>query len=299
MMDYQIFISYRWSNSGELAGRIYERLTYKEGFYVFLDEESNLHDVSQIKACISESRVFILILGVGSFDRCNDEKDILRCEIRQALQEHKHIIIVQTGNFKMPNTLPNDITSILNLIRLRHIHGDFSNLYNKIIEKIPIQPYGRNMLDFHKNDIYKNIFSTFTNLNYMKNVINLFGSTISFKNSIKDWQSIADKVHKVGTVNIVPLGLFALSFKVYCDFYQYFKLKSGNIRNNGDELICDIDKHYNDNYSLDVSILNKPKFSISSYLDSLKYKQLFLYSKEEFIFMLVSAKEYSLFIKLI
>ena len=299
MMDYQIFISYRWSNSGELAGRIYERLTYKEGFYVFLDEESSLHDVSQIKACISESRVFILILGVGSFDRCNDEKDILRCEIRQALQEHKHIIIVQTGDFKMPNTLPNDITSILSLIRLRHIHGDFSNLYNKIIEKIPIQPYGRNMLDFHENDICKNIFSVFTNLNYMKNVINLFGSTISFKNSIKEWQSIADKVHKVGTVNIVSLGLFALSFKVYCDFYQYFKLKNGNIRNNGDELICDIDKHYNDNYSLDVSILNKPKFNISSYLDSLKYKQLFLYSKEEFIFMLVSAKEYSLFIKLI
>lgn len=118
MMDYQIFISYRWSNSGELAGRIYERLIYKEVFYVFLDEESNLHDVSQIKACISESRVFILILGVGSFDRCNNEKDILRCEIRQALQEHKQIIIVQTGDFKMPNTLPNDITSILNLIRL-------------------------------------------------------------------------------------------------------------------------------------------------------------------------------------
>lgn len=302
MMDYQIFISYRWSNSGELSGRIYERLTHKDGYYVFLDEESNLHNVNQIKQCISESNVFILILGVGSFDRCNNEKDILRCEIKQALEENKHIIIVQTGNFKMPSTLPSDISSILNLIRLRHINGNFNSLYNKIIESIPIQPYGKNILNIYKNDICKNIFSAFTDLNYMKTYINLASSIILLKNSIetiKDWQSIADRVHKVGTVNIIPLGLFALSFKTYYDFFQYFRMKNNNIRNTGEELLYDINKHYNDNHSIDVSMLSEPMFNISNYFNSLKHKQLFLYSKEKFLFMLVSSKEYWLFIKMI
>lgn len=299
MMDYQIFISYRWSNSGELAGRIYERLTHKEGYYVFLDEESKIHNTFEIKSCISESRVFILILGEGSFDRCNNKEDILFCEIKQAVEENKHIIIVQTGNFKMPQTLPDEIAPILNLIRLRHKHGDFTNLYNKIVQNIPIQPYGKSMLSFHQDDISKGFISTFTDLNYMKNLFSMMGSSVSLKSSLKDWQPIADNVHKLGTVYIAPLGLFALSPKMYYDYFKYFVTKNGNVRSTGEELIYNIDHHRNDAHAIDVSVLSNPNFKISKYFDGLKHKQLFVYSKDSLIFVLVSAKEYNLFNRLI
>ena len=298
-MNYQIFISYRWSNSGELAGRIFERLTYKNGYYVFLDEESNLHNISQIKSCIEESSVFILILGQGSFDRCHDKDDILKYEIVQALKTNKHIIIVQTNDFKMPDNLPAEIAPISNIIRLRHTHGKFSNLYNSIIEDIPIKPYGKSVLEVKENNIRWNIAHAFTDLNHMRNIFNLFGDMVYTKKDITDWQKLADKVDKTGTVNIVSLGLFALSFKEYSEFFNYFTLRYNNKRNDGNELIYDIELHRHDKHSIDAFVLADSDFDILSYLKTLKHCQLFVYSESKLVFMIVSSKEYKLFNKLL
>ena len=63
---------------------------------------------------IKECTDFILLIPKGGFDRCEEESDLFREEIKTALDFDKNIIPVFVNDFKMPNSkeLPDDIASI-------------------------------------------------------------------------------------------------------------------------------------------------------------------------------------------
>ena len=112
---YQIFISYRRDGSDAHARIIYDKLR-NLGFRVFLDFESlfsggfRKNVIEAIKECTD----FILLIPKGGFDRCEEESDLFREEIKTALDFNKNIIPVFVNDFKMPNSkdLPDDIASI-------------------------------------------------------------------------------------------------------------------------------------------------------------------------------------------
>ena len=112
---YQIFISYRRDGSDAHARIIYDKLRAL-GYRVFLDFESlfsggfRKNIVSAVQACSD----FIVLLPNGGFERCAEEGDLFREEIRTALESDKNIIPVLVNGFKMPSykSLPEDIAPI-------------------------------------------------------------------------------------------------------------------------------------------------------------------------------------------
>ncbi len=112
---YQIFISYRRDGSDAHARVFYEKLKDK-GYTVFLDFESLFSGGFEpnIMNAIDDCDDFILLLPKDGFSRCNDENDLLRKEIHQAIIMKKNIIPIFIGGFVMPNKkdLPDDICII-------------------------------------------------------------------------------------------------------------------------------------------------------------------------------------------
>jgi len=110
--NYQIFISYRRNGSDAHARVFYEKL--KEiGFSVFLDFESLFSGgfEANILTAIDECEDFVLLLPENGLERCSNEEDLMRKEIRQAIVGKKNIIPIFINGFKMPEkkNLPEDI----------------------------------------------------------------------------------------------------------------------------------------------------------------------------------------------
>ena len=112
---YQIFISYRRNGSDAHARVFYEKLR-ERGYSVFLDFESLFSGgfEKRILSAVEECTDFLLLLPKDGLDRCAEENDLLRKEIRQAIQCNKNIIPVFIGGFKMPEKamLPADIAEL-------------------------------------------------------------------------------------------------------------------------------------------------------------------------------------------
>ena len=110
---FENFISYRRSETLPEVQNIYHALIGK-GFSTFCDIytlnsgrfDENLLEI--IKSCTN----FILVLNKYSLDRCIDENDWLRFEIKTALEFKKNIICVFVGDFDFPKILPKDIDEI-------------------------------------------------------------------------------------------------------------------------------------------------------------------------------------------
>jgi len=131
--DKRVFISYRRDTGSDLAGRISDSLVSK-GIKTFFDMssmKSGEYD-SQIFNSIDESDAVIVILSPKSLDRCIDENDWVRQEIRRAFNNRKKVIPVIMNGFEFPKELPEDIS------RLRLMEGVHSNseLYSAFIDRI-------------------------------------------------------------------------------------------------------------------------------------------------------------------
>ena len=112
-MAYQVFISYRREGGDHVAKLINERLINK-GYSVFYDRDS-LHGGyfdERIFKAIEECKDFILVLPKGSLDKCVNDDDWVRAEIRHALLHNKNIIPVMIDGFTFPKNLPSDIAAI-------------------------------------------------------------------------------------------------------------------------------------------------------------------------------------------
>ena len=110
----KVFISYRRETGSDLAGRICDRLK-ERGYHVFMDIEdlrNGLFGTALFEAIESSSDV-IVILTPNSLDRCVNENDWVRTEIREAIKRNKNIIPVMARGFTFEGiTLPEDISQL-------------------------------------------------------------------------------------------------------------------------------------------------------------------------------------------
>lgn len=112
-MKPQIFISYRREGGEFPAKMISDELT-KRGYTTFFDHETlaNGNFEEAIRESIQACTDFILVVSKGAFDRCNNDQDFVRLEIREALTQNKNIIPVFVDNAFFPSYLPYDIDQV-------------------------------------------------------------------------------------------------------------------------------------------------------------------------------------------
>lgn len=113
MQIFENFISYRRNETPAEVQNIYYVLN-KKGYSTFCDIyslDSGRFD-NNLKDFIERCTNFILVINNHSLDRCVEEDDWLRFEIRIALELNKNIICIFVGDVDFPEHLPEDINSI-------------------------------------------------------------------------------------------------------------------------------------------------------------------------------------------
>ena len=125
-MSEQIFISYRRDGGDIYAKAICDALKVR-GYSVFYDFDSlqGGYFDSRIITAIEECNDFVLVLPQGSLDRCQNDDDWVRLEIRHALECGKNIIPVMLPGFSFPKNLPDDISAISRLNGIDFVMGYF------------------------------------------------------------------------------------------------------------------------------------------------------------------------------
>ena len=123
--SYDIFISYR-RDGGAPYARILQLMLSQRGYNVFLDYDELTDGVfgEHIRSAIKNSDVFMLVLSANSMDRCVNEDDWVRQEIKLALDEGKQIIPVdpdKTFN-GIPEGSPDFIGTVVNSYSRSEIH---------------------------------------------------------------------------------------------------------------------------------------------------------------------------------
>lgn len=117
---YDIFISYRRTESGSTdADRIYTRLEAM-GYRVFMDVEAlnagNFNE--QLLTVIAQCNDFLLVLPPHALDRCSkpdgtaNEEDWLRREIVCAMEHKKNIIPIMLSGFEWPEQMPQGLEEL-------------------------------------------------------------------------------------------------------------------------------------------------------------------------------------------
>ena len=98
----------------------------QRGYEVFLDYDELTDGVfgEHIKAAIKNSSVFMLVLSAHSMDRCVNEDDWVRQEIKLALDEGKQIIPVDPDKSfdGIPEGAPEFINTVVNSYSRSEVH---------------------------------------------------------------------------------------------------------------------------------------------------------------------------------
>lgn len=123
--SYDIFISYRREGGAQYA-RILQLMLTQRGYEVFLDYDELIDGAfsEHIKTAIKNSSVFILVLSAHAMDRCVNEDDWVRQEIKLALDEGKQIIPVDPDKTfdGIPISSPDFINTVVNDYSRSEIH---------------------------------------------------------------------------------------------------------------------------------------------------------------------------------
>lgn len=138
----KVFISYRREGGINIARTVLAELE-KRGYDVFLDleglgagkfNEALLHE-------IETSSNFVLILSPGSLDRCANQGDWVRTEIRHAMNKGINIVPIIIEPFDYPKNLPSEIKGIRNINAVKWSNEYFSACISKLesffVEKQP------------------------------------------------------------------------------------------------------------------------------------------------------------------
>lgn len=136
-MDNQIFISYRRTGGDTTAKLICETLKNR-GFSVFYDFDTlkgGFFDTRILEA-IEKCNDVVLVLPPHALDRCVNEDDWVRQEIRHALSHRKNIIPVMLDGFSFPAKIPDDIAEITRYNGLHFSMEYFDAAIDKIEEKL-------------------------------------------------------------------------------------------------------------------------------------------------------------------
>ncbi len=145
-----IFISYRREDAAGHAGRIYDRLVQRFGeAQVFLDFNAipgATDFTEEIRDALGRANVVLIVIGprwlteVGDRGRprLQEQNDIVRAEVRTALESKVAVIPVLVGGAKMPprEQLPADLSDLhaLNAVEIldSRFAGDVDNLIQTI-----------------------------------------------------------------------------------------------------------------------------------------------------------------------
>ena len=135
-MATNVFISYRRDDTGDLAGRLADRLSRSPGIgKVFIDVagiEPGADFVELIENALAESEVCLVVIGAswtgpaapGGTTRINEDGDFVRLEVRSALARKVRVLPVLAHGAKMPGAtvLPDDLRALprLNAVAIRH-----------------------------------------------------------------------------------------------------------------------------------------------------------------------------------
>src|SRR5882757_4465764 len=136
-MPYDAFISYRRDGSASQARLIKSELTNRN-YQVFLDvaDLDRGHFDDQLLTTIAETPNFILVLAPGSLDKCVNEGDWLRRELRQAIATRRNVIPVCLPGFSFPTSLPADIAELSRHQAVEYSHTLFDATIEKILKAI-------------------------------------------------------------------------------------------------------------------------------------------------------------------
>ena len=141
-MSAQIFISYRRVGGDVTAKLICETLKNR-GYTVFYDFDAikgGFFD-TRILQTIEGCKDVIVVLPKDGLERCADETDWVRQEIRHAIRQGKNISPVMMNGFEFPSTLPDDIDQIRRYNGVRFIMDYFDAVMDKIVERLVSVPY--------------------------------------------------------------------------------------------------------------------------------------------------------------
>jgi formylglycine-generating enzyme required for sulfatase activity len=132
------FISYRHDGGEHLAARVYMELKAR-GLSVFKDREdlkSGKFDPALLQK-IEAAENFLVILTPGCLERCQDEEDWLRKEIRHAISCKRNIVPILEDGFQMPprQALPKDISEFSTYNGLRLSRDYFDESINKLVKE--------------------------------------------------------------------------------------------------------------------------------------------------------------------
>ena len=133
-----VFISYRRDGGDDLAARVKDALKSR-GFEAFMDVEdlkSGRFDTALLEK-IEEATDVIVILTPGCLDRCKNEDDWLRQEIRHAIKCDRNIVPIIARRFQMPlpDALPSDIAALPKYSGIIHYHEMFEASIDKLVSQ--------------------------------------------------------------------------------------------------------------------------------------------------------------------
>jgi len=168
-VEYDVFISYRREGGETMALLLRDRLV-GEGYRVFLDIESlnagkfNTKLLNIIETC----KDFIVILSEGSLDRCANDEDWVRTEIKCALDNQINIVPFILRGFVWPEELPEDISDLpmqngINALSNEYFDAAIERLTNNFLTSVPQKKKSGNS-DVHAiangvNSVTKHIIS--------------------------------------------------------------------------------------------------------------------------------------------
>ena len=136
-MSTQIFISYR-RTGGDITAKLVCEALKNRGFSVFYDYDAlkgGFFD-QRIYQAIEECSDVVLILPQGALDRCINDDDWVRQELRYALKLSKNIIPVMLDGFEFPQDLPSDIADIRFCNGVRFMIDYFDAFIDKVVERL-------------------------------------------------------------------------------------------------------------------------------------------------------------------
>jgi hypothetical protein len=145
-----VFISYRRDDTGDSAGRVFDRLKYmlpRENIFFDVDTIVGGEDFGKkIEAAIGKSDAVLIFIGdrwteslpeTGQV-RLLESTDYVRAEVRAALARPILVlpILVAGASMPKPDRLPEDIRSVTNLNALPLRHNSFDYDTKIILERI-------------------------------------------------------------------------------------------------------------------------------------------------------------------
>lgn len=149
--EFDVFISYRRQGGELYAEFLYEKLT-QMGLSVFFDHEtleSGLFE-DDILSALRKSHNVVFVFSPGALDRCTDENDWVRKELRFAILHGKRIIPFSIGKMNWPANMPSDIEKVCGFNGVETTEHYFTQDIEKRLLQLLNVPEGRKKVPQHK-----------------------------------------------------------------------------------------------------------------------------------------------------